>query len=65
MVDICKKYSTKDTEELLNTIEIIKTKEIQEEHRDNILEQNFNYTGICVIDSPIYGKVFVQLFIGI
>mgnify|MGYP004670631607 FL=1 len=35
------------------------------EHRDNILEQNFNYTGICVIDSPIYGKVFVQLFIGI
>ena len=35
MVDICKKYSTKDTEELLNTIEIIKAKEIQD---------NFDFT---------------------
>lgn len=31
-------------------------------HRDNILEEKFQYTGICVIESPIYGKVFVQLF---
>ena len=31
-------------------------------HRDNILEE-FQYTGISVIESPIYGKVFVQLFI--
>lgn len=34
-------------------------------HRENILEKRFNYTGICVIESPVYGKVFVQLFIGI
>ena len=34
-------------------------------HRENILEERFNYTGVCVIESPIYGKVFVQLFIGI
>lgn len=34
-------------------------------HRENILEEEFEYTGICVIESPIYGKVFVQLFIGI
>ena len=34
-------------------------------HRDNILEEDFKYTGICVIDSPVYGKIFVQLFIGI
>lgn len=34
-------------------------------HRENILEERFNYTGICVIESPIYGNVFVQLFIGI
>lgn len=34
-------------------------------HRENILEGKFEYTGISVIDSPIYGKVFVQLFIGI
>lgn len=34
-------------------------------HRDNILEKKFEYTGICVIDSDIYGKVFVQLFIGV
>lgn len=34
-------------------------------HRDNILEEKFAYTGISVIDSPVYGRVFVQLFIGI
>jgi len=34
-------------------------------HRENIEEGEFEYTGICVIDSPIYGKVFVQIFIGI
>lgn len=33
-------------------------------HRDNILESKYEYTGICVIESPIYGKVFVQLFVG-
>ena len=36
-----------------------------ESHRDNILDERFEYTGIYVIDSGIYGKVFVQLFIGI
>ena len=35
------------------------------EHRDNILEERFEYTGIYVINSEEYGKVFVQLFIGI
>lgn len=34
-------------------------------HRENILEEEFQYTGIKVIHSPIYGKIFVQLFIGI
>lgn len=34
-------------------------------HRDNLLDDSFEYTGICVIDSSIYGKVFVQLFIGV
>ena len=34
-------------------------------HRDNILEERFEYTGIYVIDSEVYGKIFVQLFIGI
>lgn len=34
-------------------------------HRENMLESKFEYTGICVIESPVYGKVFVQLFIGI
>lgn len=33
-------------------------------HRENILEEEFQYTGICVMDSPVYGRVFVQLFIG-
>lgn len=34
-------------------------------HRDNILKAEYEYTGICVIDSPVYGKIFVQLFITI
>ena len=34
-------------------------------HRENILEGKFEYTGIYVIESSVYGKVFVQLFIGI
>lgn len=36
-----------------------------ESHRANILEEKFEYTGIYVIDSEIYGKVFVQLFVGV
>lgn len=35
-----------------------------EGHRANILSNNFNYTGIAVIKSPKYGKIFVQMFIG-
>jgi len=33
-------------------------------HRQNILNANFNYTGIGVVESPRYGKIFVQMFIG-
>ena len=36
-----------------------------ETHRANILDEQYNYTAICSIESPIYGKIFVQLFIGI
>ena len=35
-----------------------------EGHRANILNKNYNYTGIGVVSSPIYGKIYVQLFIG-
>lgn len=35
-----------------------------EGHRKNILNGNFNYTGIGIVESPTYGKVFVQMFIG-
>lgn len=34
-------------------------------HKDNILDSNYTYTGICVVDSEIYGKVYVQLFMGV
>ena len=33
-------------------------------HKTNILNSNFNYTGIGVVSSPKYGKMYVQLFIG-
>jgi uncharacterized YkwD family protein len=35
-----------------------------EGHKKNILNPNFNYTGIGIVDSPTYGKIFVQQFIG-
>ncbi len=33
-------------------------------HKANILNSNFNYTGIGVVSSSKYGKIFVQIFIG-
>ena len=32
-------------------------------HRANILNSNFNYTGVGVVSSPKYGKMYVQMFI--
>ena len=34
-----------------------------ETHRNNILDRDYNYTAISVIDSNKYGKIFVELFI--
>ena len=36
-----------------------------ETHRENMLDDEYNYTAICVTESPTYGKIFVQLFIGV
>lgn len=33
-------------------------------HKANILNSSFNYTGIGVVSSPRYGKMYVQIFIG-
>lgn len=33
-------------------------------HKANILNSSFNYTGIGVVNSPKYGKVYAQMFIG-
>jgi len=33
-------------------------------HKANILNSSFNYTGIGVVNSPRYGKIYVQMFIG-
>lgn len=33
-------------------------------HRANILNNSYNYTGIGVVTSPKYGKIYVQMFIG-
>jgi len=33
-------------------------------HRENILSPNYTHVGIGITDSPTYGKIFVQLFIG-
>ena len=33
-------------------------------HKANILNSNFNYTGIGVVKGSKYGKIYVQMFIG-
>lgn len=33
-------------------------------HKANILNSSYNYTGIGVVSSPTYGKVYVQMFVG-
>lgn len=35
-----------------------------ESHKNNILSNNFNYTGVAVVHSNTYGKVLVQMFVG-
>ena len=35
-----------------------------EGHKANILSNNYNYTGLGVVSSPKYGKIYVQMFIG-
>lgn len=34
-----------------------------ESHRNNILSQDFNYTGIAVVNSSNWGKIFVEIFV--
>ena len=33
-------------------------------HKNNILSNDFNYTGIAIVHSNTYGKILVQMFIG-
>lgn len=33
-------------------------------HKANILNSSYNYTGLAVVSSPKYGKIYVQMFIG-
>lgn len=35
-----------------------------EGHRANILNSSYNYTGIGVVESQKYGRIYVQMFIG-
>ncbi len=35
-----------------------------EGHRANILNSSYNYTGVAVVKSTKYGKIYVQMFIG-
>ena len=34
-----------------------------ENHKANILNNNYNYTGVAVVDSKKYGKIFVEIFV--
>lgn len=47
----------------LNAESAIETLMNSDSHKNNILSQDFNYTGIAVANSPEYGKIFVEIFI--
>ena len=34
-----------------------------ESHKSNILNNDFNYTGVAIVESQTYGKIFVEIFI--
>jgi uncharacterized protein YkwD len=33
-----------------------------ENHKSNILSSEFNYTGVAIVESQTYGKIFVEIF---
>lgn len=35
-----------------------------EDHKKNILSNEFNYTGLAVVDSLAYGNIVVEFFVG-
>lgn len=35
-----------------------------ESHKSNIINNSYNYTGVAVVNSQKYGKIYVQMFIG-
>lgn len=47
----------------LNADTAIKNLMNSESHKNNILSQDFNYTGIAVVNSIEGNKIFVQIFI--
>ncbi len=48
-----------------NTVERAHTSLMNSEgHRKNILNGSYNHIGIGIADSPRYGKIYVQMFIG-
>ena len=34
-----------------------------ENHKSNIMNKDFNYTGVAVVESSTYGKIFVEVFV--
>lgn len=47
----------------LNADKAIESLMNSESHKNNILSTNFNYTGISVVNSIDFGKIFVQIFV--
>lgn len=48
-----------------NISDAVKSWLSSESHKKNILSNDYNYTGIAVVDSIAYGKIIVELFVGI
>lgn len=59
-------YYSKASENIAKSVNAdtaIKNLMNSEAHKNNILSQDYNYTGIAVVNSIDYGKVFVEIFV--
>lgn len=61
--NICYSKASENIARNLNADSAVESLMNSNSHKNNILSQDFNYTGIGVVNSIDYGKVFVQVFI--
>ncbi len=57
-------YFSHNSEKLGTPFEMLNNAGVKYKIAGENLTVDYEYTGICVMQSPVYGKIFVQLFMG-